>query len=85
MIKFDTYTCLFNYFRVEVDCKGIFKAGQLSVALGRCRSVNGLRVVNFSPHVCIPQPGEVVWQFLDDCSTTSTPYLPDLSCCRNIR
>ena len=33
--------------KVEVDCTNIFKPGQLAVAVGRCKSIEGLRVINY--------------------------------------
>lgn len=65
--------------RVEINCKGIFKPGQLAVAMGRCRSSKGLKVVNFTPSVCLPQPFEVQ-NFLSN--VTSLPGLQDTSCCK---
>jgi len=41
---------------VEVDCRHIFQPGQLAVAMGRVKSEEGLRVVNFSPNAVLQQP-----------------------------
>lgn len=67
-------------FRVEVDCQQIFLPGQLGVAIGRCTSVDGLRVINFKDEVCLPHP-ETVELFTN--RTCLAPD-PDLKCCRNI-
>ncbi|XP_053391870.1 uncharacterized protein LOC128554617 [Mercenaria mercenaria] len=45
--------------RVEVDCRDIFKPGQLGVAIGRARSLDGLRVINFNKNACIKQPEKI--------------------------
>ncbi|WAR28374.1 PIF1-like protein [Mya arenaria] len=39
---------------VEVDCRDIFKAGQLAVAMSRATASSGLRVINFHPRYIIP-------------------------------
>ncbi|XP_053402931.1 ATP-dependent DNA helicase PIF1-like [Mercenaria mercenaria] len=63
---------------LEVDCRNIFKPGQLGVALGRARSSKGLRVINFKPQLCVIQQPEVVRNFL---SRDSTELLEDKTCC----
>ena len=55
----------------------MFQPGQLAVAIGRVKSENGLRVVNFSKDAVIPQPAIVV-EFLD---SESSQLLDDCSCC----
>ncbi|XP_033725340.1 uncharacterized protein LOC117315301 [Pecten maximus] len=67
--------------RVEVDCRNIFKAGQLGVAMGRVRSAAGLRILNFNPSVCIQQP-DIVQTFID---TPSRELDDSLHCCNAIR
>jgi hypothetical protein len=51
--------CFLYIFRVEVDCQQIFLPGQLGVAIGRCTSVDGLRIINFKDEVCLPHPETV--------------------------
>jgi hypothetical protein len=51
----------------------------LGVAIGRCTSVDGLRIINFKDEVCLPHP-ETVELF---CSRTCLDPDPDLKCCRN--
>ncbi|XP_053388253.1 uncharacterized protein LOC123543993 [Mercenaria mercenaria] len=66
--------------RVEVDCQQMFRPGQLGVAMGRVRSSDGLRVINFTPKVCIPQPDEIKGYL-------TMPYVEpadDFNCCTNI-
>jgi len=63
---------------VEIDCQQIFKAGQLGVAMARVRSVDGLRVINFTPKVCLPQPEEIS-EYL---STPMVETAEDFSCCK---
>ena len=65
-------------FRLEVDCSGIFKPGQLGVALGRARSSEGLRVINFSTKYCIKQP-DIVLKVLN---REPVEHREDTSCCR---
>ena len=71
----------FNFDRVEVDCSGIFKPGQLGVAIGRARTSTGLRVINFSQRACMPHP-ESVENFL---LLPSKEPLTDKSCCRIVQ
>jgi hypothetical protein len=64
---------------VEVDCRDLFAAGHLSVAIGRARSSCGLRVRGFDSSRHIIPPPQCVIQFLQ---TPSAPLLSDLSCCK---
>ncbi|XP_053402851.1 uncharacterized protein LOC123530709 [Mercenaria mercenaria] len=66
--------------RVEVDCRDIFKQGQLGVAIGRARSLDGLRVINFNKNACIKQP-EKIQRFLTLEDSIETK--DDRSCCNN--
>ncbi|XP_053388812.1 uncharacterized protein LOC128551890 [Mercenaria mercenaria] len=66
--------------RVEVDCRDIFKPGQLGVAIGRARSLDGLRVINFNKNACIKQP-EKIQRFLTLEDSIETK--DDRSCCNN--
>jgi hypothetical protein len=66
---------------LEVDCRGIFKPGQLGVALGRACTSEGLRVINFKKKFCIKQPA-IVLKFLQE---ESSEFLQDTSCCRTKR
>jgi len=62
---------------VEVDCTGVFRPGQIAVAIGRVRTTEGMRILNFSPDLCIPPPASVP-------GFEQQPSLPpadDLSCC----
>ncbi|WAR13379.1 LOW QUALITY PROTEIN: hypothetical protein MAR_027559, partial [Mya arenaria] len=52
-------TSLYLCQQVEVDCSGIFKPGQLGLALGRGRISMGLRVINFNRKYCIKQQNNV--------------------------
>ncbi|KAH3697459.1 hypothetical protein DPMN_084961 [Dreissena polymorpha] len=63
---------------LEVHCKEIFKPAQLCVVIGRAKSLDGLRVVNFSTKCCIRQPEEVT-QFLGQVNSTNTEN--EKSCC----
>ena len=67
-------------YRVEVDCRHIFQPGQLGVAIGRARCVEGLRIVIFSLEAVIPQP-QCVTEFL---SKEGRPFLEDCSCCQTL-
>ena len=69
------------YFRVIVDCREIFQPGQLAVAVGRCRSLAGLKIINFSEDAVIPQP-TMVTDFL---KKETVPFEEDLSCCKTVR
>lgn len=64
--------------RVEVDCREIFKAGQLGVAISRVKTSAGLRVLNFHPRYVIA-PERTVKEFMIE---PSNEMLPDLSCCQ---
>lgn len=66
---------------VIVDCKNIFQAGQLGVSVGRCTSLDGLWVKNYSPKVCKPHPKAVT----EYCSTQGIPPSNDHSCCQKVR
>lgn len=63
---------------MEVDCRGIFKAGHLGVAMGRASSSAGLRVTNFSPRVIIKQPKKIE-EFMN--GITQDPLF-DKTCCK---
>ncbi|XP_060571759.1 uncharacterized protein LOC132729940 [Ruditapes philippinarum] len=65
---------------LEVDCRHIFKPGQLGVALGRARETRGLRVIHFNPQLSVIQQPQVVRQFL---SESSMEPVEDISCCRS--
>ncbi|XP_014674176.1 PREDICTED: ATP-dependent DNA helicase PIF1-like [Priapulus caudatus] len=65
--------------RVEIDCRGIFKSGQLGVALGRVKSSEGLRVVNFARRHVPPQPA-----CLDEFyAVESQNFVENRTCCRD--
>ncbi|WAR28241.1 PIF1-like protein, partial [Mya arenaria] len=66
---------------VEVDCRDIFKAGQLAVAISRATASSGLRVINFHPRYIIPPPQSVM-EFMNEPSQATTP---DISCCRAVK
>ncbi|WAR09810.1 PIF1-like protein [Mya arenaria] len=66
---------------VEVDCRDIFKAGQLAVAMSRATTSSGLRVINFHPRYIIPPPQFVI-EFMNEPSQATTP---DISCCRAVK
>lgn len=63
--------------RVEVDCRGIFKPGQLGVALSRTKTAHDLRIVNFHPR-CLFKPPIVVTEFMEN---EGEEIVKDLSCC----
>ncbi|WAR10132.1 PIF1-like protein [Mya arenaria] len=63
--------------RAEVDCRQMFQSGQLAVAMGRVKSPDGLRVVNFTQDAVIPQPSLV----LDFLNSQWIPAEVDRSCC----
>ncbi|XP_053372945.1 uncharacterized protein LOC123522808 [Mercenaria mercenaria] len=65
---------------IQVDCRDIFKPGQLGVAIGRARSLDGLRVINFNKNACIKQP-EKIQRFLTLEDSIETK--DDRSCCNN--
>ncbi|XP_060552571.1 uncharacterized protein LOC132713884 [Ruditapes philippinarum] len=66
--------------RVEVDCRDIFKPGQLGVAMGRACTLEGLRVINFTSKVCIQQP-EKILRFVNAEDSLKTEQ--DRSCCNS--
>ncbi|XP_060602417.1 uncharacterized protein LOC132755555 [Ruditapes philippinarum] len=66
--------------RAEVDCRQMFQSGQLAVAMGRVKSPDGLRVVNFTKDAVIPQPSLV----LDFLNSQWIPGEVDRSCCHII-
>lgn len=68
-------------FSVEVDCRVIFAAGQLGVALNRARSADGVRVINFSERACIPQTEDIETYLFKE----SVLLKDDLSCCTHAR
>ena len=63
---------------VEVFCNGIFAPGQLAVAIGRAKSVDGLAVHGFDPviHV-VPQPAHLLTSLKDQGMDVNV----DFSCC----
>ncbi|XP_045173548.2 uncharacterized protein LOC123535080 [Mercenaria mercenaria] len=65
--------------RVEIDCRDIFRQGQLGVALSRASTSSGLRVINFHPRY-IMKPAKTVTDFM---SLDSGDILDDLTCCRD--
>ena len=69
------------FYRVEVDCREIFKTGQLGVAMSRARSSGGLRIINFHPRYVF-KPSTVVSEFLNEVSKGT---LSDMTCCRLLR
>lgn len=64
--------------RVEIDCRYMTNPGQIGVAVGRCRSIKGLRILNYSKHL-VKQHKEDVYKFY---SNPFLPILPDLLCCK---
>ena len=50
--------------KVIVHCEEIFQAGQLSVAIGRATSVNGLQLKGYRKGLCIA-PDNCIHQFYD--------------------
>ena len=72
------YKSKYIHFRVEVDCRDIFKTGQLGVAMSRARSSEGLRVINFHPRYIIHPPA-AVHEFMN---LRNEDILEDMSCCR---
>ncbi|XP_070209716.1 uncharacterized protein [Littorina saxatilis] len=67
--------------RVEIDCEEVFQPGQIGVALGRARSIEGLRVVNFDTRKVLPQPSTVH----DYYKVGSAEVNENLTCCRHKR
>jgi hypothetical protein len=63
---------------VVVHGQRVFKAGQLGVGVGRVRSRDGLRLLNFSSAKCPKHPPEVD-QFYD---RSTIEIKADLTCCR---
>lgn len=37
--------------RIEIDCRYMTNPGQIGVAVGRCRNMKGLRIINYSKHL----------------------------------
>lgn len=37
--------------RIEIDCRYMTNPGQIEVAVGRCRNMKGLRIINYSNHL----------------------------------
>lgn len=64
---------------VEVDCRDIFKTGQLGVAISRVKSSAGLHVINFHPR-CLFRPPAAIQHLMN---MHSKDILDDMSCCRN--
>lgn len=64
--------------RVEIDCRYMTNPGQIGVAVGRCRSIKGLRVLNYSKHL-VKQHKKDVYEFY---SNPLLPILPGLLCCK---
>ncbi|WAR02412.1 PIF1-like protein [Mya arenaria] len=65
--------------RVKIDCRGIFQPGQLGVAMSRVKDIERLRITQFSPKVCVPQPQKIT-DFLSRDVFKDT--VADCSCCR---
>ncbi|XP_067668320.1 ATP-dependent DNA helicase PIF7-like [Haliotis asinina] len=65
--------------RLQIDCEGIFRAGQFVVAIGRAKSIEGLRVINFDQRVVIPQE-EILFEFYE---RDTHPLLDDKECCQH--
>ena len=77
-MKFNYYENILFLIRVEVDCRGIFKPGQLGVAMSRARDCAGLRITHFTTRACMPHPS-IVKDFIDHPSQT----IPEgLNCCK---
>ncbi|XP_053402342.1 uncharacterized protein LOC123555841 [Mercenaria mercenaria] len=70
------------FFRVEIDCSGIFKAGQLGVAMSRSTTTECLRVINFNKKFVIPPPHKVI-EFMD--YQSKKIISPDFLCCREYK
>ncbi|WAQ99474.1 PIF1-like protein [Mya arenaria] len=64
---------------VEIDCRGIFQPGQLGVAMSRVKDIERLRITQFSPNMCVPQPQKIT-DFLSRDIFKDT--VADCSCCR---
>lgn len=64
--------------RIEIDCRYMLNSGQIGAAVGRCRNMEGLRIINFSKHLAKKQREDVH----DFYSNTFLPILPDLLCCK---
>lgn len=64
--------------RIEIDCRYMTNPGQIGVAVGRCRNMKGLRIINYSKHL-VKKHREDVYDFY---SNTFLPILPDLLCCK---
>lgn len=65
---------------VDVDCHSFVAPGQLRVAIGRCKSKEGLRVHNFNLHKATLKHRQCVYDFYSN--NTFIEPLDDLSCCR---
>ncbi|XP_062597523.1 uncharacterized protein LOC134258949 [Saccostrea cucullata] len=65
---------------VVVDCKNIFQAGQMGVAVGRSTDRGGLCVRNYDPKCCKQHPQAVN----DYCSSLGVVAIGDLSCCQKV-
>ncbi len=63
-----------------VSCSGIFRPGQLGVAIGRAVSKHGLQVLNYSEELGKISPSPEVYDYY---TTESTFPERDLSCCRD--
>ncbi|KAK3100053.1 hypothetical protein FSP39_013962 [Pinctada imbricata] len=61
-----------------IDCKNAFSPGQIGVAVGRARSVEGLCVLNFKKSLCRSHPANVR-QFYETCGVGNVSS--DMSCC----
>ena len=85
LLNYHVCLCVFIYgfvfFSVEIDCQQIFLPGQLGVAVGRCKSPDGLRIINFKEEMCMPHPSEVE-TFVNQ--EVSYPVLDNQQCCRNV-
>jgi hypothetical protein len=75
-----------SYDYVEVDLKHIFEEGQAYVALSRCKTLSGLRVLNFNERMI--KPKESVKQFyntlnsqeeIEQCFDFSPPKIRELT------
>lgn len=66
--------------RVVIDCRDIFRPGQLGVALSRATSPNGLQVVNFHRRY-VMKPPALVTEFM---KIGSSKIMPDLTCCQSV-
>ncbi len=60
-----------------VDCKKVFKAGQLGVGVGRVRTPDGLQILNFDKDKCPQHLPELASYYAED----RLLITPDLLCC----